>query len=314
MNLPSHHARFVERGRGLAPLVTAVVHPCDRLALEGAIACANAGLIVPILVGNREKILSIARCASLDVEPYEIVTAAHSHAAAAAAADLARSGRAEALMKGSLHSDELLREVTRPDSGLHTERRISHAWIMDVPSYPEPLIITDGVVNVSPNLEQKRDIVQNAIDLAHALDIREVRVAVLSAIETVNTTIASTVHAAALSKMADRGQITGAIVDGPLALDDAVSAPAAAEKLLASPVAGRANVLMVPDFEAGNMLAKGLILLSGAAAAGIVLGSRVPLILTGRADGVAMRLASAAIALLLARQGSPLEKLAPKRD
>jgi phosphate acetyltransferase len=308
MNLLSHHASLVERCRGLSPLVTAVVHPCDVLALSGAVACANAGLIVPVLVGNKAKIDSLARSASLDIGAYEVVPAPHSHAAAAAGAELARTGRVEALMKGSLHSDELLHEVTRPDSGLHTERRISHAFVVDVPSYAEPLIITDAVVNVSPTLEQKRDIVQNAVELACALEIRDVRVAVLSAVETVNPAIPSTVDAAALSKMADRGQITGAIVDGPLALDDAVSVQAAVEKGLSSRVAGRANVLMVPDFESGNMLAKGLILLSGAAAAGIVLGARVPVILTGRADSAATRVASAAVALLLARHTPPANR------
>jgi phosphate acetyltransferase len=296
-----HHEDFVARCRGLPPLVTAVVHPCDRLALEGAVACAKAGLIVPLLVGNEEKIRAVARGASLSLDGYEIVTAPHSHAAAATAAELARAGRVEALMKGSLHSDELLHEVTKPDSGLHTQRRISHAWVMDVPAYPEPLIVTDAVVNVSPTLAQKRDIVQNAVDLARALDVREVRVAVLSAIETVNADIATTVEAAALSKMADRGQITGAIVDGPMALDDAIDAAAATEKGLFSPVAGRANVLVVPNFEAGNMLAKGLIQLSGGAAAGIVVGARVPILLTRRAGGIAARLASAAVAVLAVR-------------
>ncbi len=285
--------------------MTAVVHPCDVLALASAVACAKAGLIVPVLVGNKAKIESIASSASLDIAGFDVVTAAHSHAAAAAGAELARTGRVEALMKGSLHSDELLHEVTRPDSGLHTERRMSHAFVVDVPSYAEPLIITDAVVNVSPTLEQKRDIVQNAVVLAIALEIRDVRVAVLSAVETVNSAIPSTVDAAALSKMAERGQITGAKVDGPLALDDAVSGPAALEKGLSSPVAGCANVLVVPGFEAGNILAKGLILLSEAAAAGIVLGACVPVILAGRADSVATRVASAAVALLLARHSPP---------
>ncbi|HVA32613.1 MAG TPA: bifunctional enoyl-CoA hydratase/phosphate acetyltransferase, partial [Candidatus Baltobacteraceae bacterium] len=260
---------------------------------------AAAGLIDPVLVGNQSKIRSVARANALDVGSFEIVDAAHSHDAAAKSAALARSGGVRALMKGSLHSDELLREITRPDSGLHTERRISHAYVMDVPEYSSPLLISDAVVNVAPTLDEKRDIVQNAIDLARALDLGEVRVALLSAIETVNAKIASTIEAAALSKMADRGQLHGANVDGPLALDDALDASAAAEKGIASSVAGRANVLIVPDFESGNVLGKALILLARASAAGIVLGATVPVVLTSRADSVATHVASAAIARLL---------------
>jgi phosphotransacetylase len=299
-----HYARFLERCADCAPIVTAVVHPCDRLSLEGAIACARARLIAPVLVGNRAKIEAVAASASLDIGSYEIVTAEHSHEAASIAAGMAREGRVEALMKGSLHSDELLHAVTRPDSGLHTERRISHAYVMDIATHPEPLIITDAVVNVQPELDAKRDIVQNTIDLARALDFDGVRVAVLSAIETINPKIVSTIEAAALSKMADRGQIRGGIVDGPLALDDALSQAAADEKGIVSPCAGRANVLVVPDFESGNMLAKALILLAEACAAGIVLGARVPVILTSRADDASTRLASAAIALLLVRKAA----------
>jgi phosphotransacetylase len=307
----SKHQAVIERCRGLIPVKTAVVHPCDALSLEGALACVQAGLIQATLVGNERKIRAIALASRLDLGACEIVPAAHSHEAAAIAAQLARDGRVEALMKGSLHSDEFLHEVTRPDSGLHTERRISHAYVMDLASYPEALIVTDAVVNVLPDLEGKRDITQNAIDLARALGTADVRVAILSAIETVSAKIPSTVDAAALSKMADRGQIRGAAVDGPLAIDDALSEAVALEKGIRSRVAGIANVLVVPDFESGNMLAKALILLAGAAAAGIVLGARIPVILTGRADSVATRLASAAVALLLARQ--PAAAQAPEK-
>lgn len=298
----SHHQSLIARCAALQPLNTAVVHPCDNLSLEGALACADARLIDPVFVGNEQKIRGVAAAIGRDLTGYRLVTAAHSHEAAAIAAAMARDGKVEAIMKGSLHSDELLHEIARPDSGLHTDRRISHAYVVDLPSRVEPLIVTDAVVNVLPALDQKRDIAQNAIDLAVALEFDEVRVAVLSAIETVNARIPSTLDAAALAKMAGRGQLTGAIVDGPLALDDAVSEAAAAEKGIVSLVAGRANVLIVPDFESGNMLAKALILLAGASAAGIVLGARVPVILTGRADTTATRLASAAVALLLARK------------
>jgi phosphate acetyltransferase len=278
---------------------TAVVHPCDRIALESAIAAADAGTIVPVLVGNAAKIRSLAEREALKIERFEIVDAAHSHDAAARGAAMARSGDVAALMKGSLHSDEFLHEITKPDSGLHTERRISHAYVMDVPAYPQPLLITDAVVNVAPTLAEKRDIVRNAIEVARALDFGEVRVALLSAIETVNAKIVSTLEAAALAKMSERGQISGALVDGPLALDDAIDPAAASEKGIASPVAGRANVLCVPDFESGNMLAKALILLANAAAAGVVLGAGVPVILASRADSIATRVASTAIARLL---------------
>jgi phosphate acetyltransferase len=300
-----YHAGLIERCRGLLPMRTAVVHPCDRLALESAVAAARAGLIAPVLVGNATKIQTLARTASLDVRSFEIVDAEHSHDAAAKAAQLARSGSVQALMKGSLHSDEFLHEITRPDSGLHTQRRISHAYVVDVPGFAHPLILSDAAVNVDPNLDDKRDIAQNAIDLAHALAFDDVLVAVLSAAESVNGRIASTMDAAALSKMAQRGQIAGAIVDGPLALDDAIDEGAAVEKGIHSEVAGRANVLIVPNFEAGNILAKALILLAHASAAGIVLGARVPVILTSRADSVATHVASAAIARLLL-QASPV--------
>ena len=298
--------RLVERARCHPPAVTAVAHPCDESSLHGAIEAASLGLIVPILVGPRSKIADAAAAAGLPLDGLEIVDAVHSEDAAAKAVALVRQGRAEALMKGSLHTDELMGAVVARDTGLRTARRISHCFIMDVPSHEDALIVTDAAVNIEPTLEVKVDIVQNAIDLAHALGVDDVRVAILSAMETVNSKVASTLEAAALCKMADRGQITGAALDGPLALDNAISPEAAATKKIVSPVAGRANVLVVPDLEAGNMLAKSLSFLAGADAAGIVLGARVPIILTSRADSVLTRLASCAIALLLvaARRGA----------
>jgi phosphate acetyltransferase len=281
----------------------AIVHPCDKLALVSAVEATDAGLIVPVIVGNEGKVREVARAASIGIDSFEIVDAAHSHEAAGRAVELARNGSVQALMKGSLHSDELLHEVARPDSGLHTERRLSHAYVMEIATFSGPLLITDAVVNIAPGLDEKRDIVQNAIDLAHALGVEQVRVALLSAIESINGKITSTLDAAAISKMSDRGQIQGALVDGPLAIDDAISSPAAEEKGIVSPVAGLANVLVVPDFESGNMLAKALILLARASAAGIVLGARVPIVLTSRADSVPAHLASVAIACLLYAAG-----------
>ncbi len=295
------YADLLRRCDGLSPARTAVVHPCDELALEGAVAAARAGIIVPVLVGNEQKIRDVAREASLDISAYEIVSAAHSHAAAATAVQMARAGSVEALMKGSLHSDELLHEVTQPSSGLHTERRVSHAFLVDASGYPQPLVISDAVVNISPTLEEKRDIVCNAVDLAHAVGIADVRVALLAAVETVSSKIPSTIDAAALCKMAERGQIPEGLVDGPLALDDALSPAAAMEKKIHSPVAGRANVLIVPDIDAGNVLVKALSVLAHAALAGVVLGARVPIALASRADSVAVRIASAAVELLLVR-------------
>jgi phosphate acetyltransferase len=294
-----YHAALLERARALKPMRTGVVHPCDSTALKSAIAAAELGLIEPLLIGNAQKIRAVAEATGMDVGPYELVGAAHSHEAAATGAALARSGAIAALMKGSLHSDEFLHEITRPDSGLHTERRISHAYVMEVAAYRRPLVISDAVVNVDPTLDEKRDITANAIDLARALDFEDVRVAILSAIESVSARVQSTLDAAALAKMADRGQLHGALVDGPLALDDAIEPEAATEKGIASAVAGRANVLIVPNFESGNMLAKALILLAEAAAAGVVLGARLPLILASRADTVEMRVASTALARLL---------------
>jgi phosphotransacetylase/acyl dehydratase len=294
------YQQLIARCAGLEPIATAVVHPCDRVALEGAIGAAEARLIAPILVGPETKIRSLAAAEGIDIKNHQIIDAEHSHAAAVKAVALARAGKAEALMKGSLHTDELMHEVTAGETGLRTARRISHAFIMDVPSYADPIIITDAAINIFPSLEDKRDICQNAIDLAWALGIPEPKVAVLSAVETVTAKIPSTLEAAALAKMADRGQITGGLVDGPLAFDNAVSEEAAREKHIVSPVAGRANILLVPDLEAGNMLAKQLTFMVGADAAGIVLGARVPIILTSRADNLRTRLASAAVAVLLA--------------
>jgi len=294
------YQRLLELAQTLQPVVTAVAHPCDESSLSGAVDAAKLRLIKPILVGPKAKIEAVAKQSRLDITGYELVDAPHSHAAAAAAVELVRAGKAEALMKGSLHTDELMAEVVRKDTGLRTARRISHCFVMDVPGHPEALIISDAAVNIAPTLEDKVDIVQNAIDLARALRAPEVRVAILSAMETVNPKVPSTVEAAALCKMADRGQITGGILDGPLALDNAISPEAAQIKKIVSPVAGRANVLIVPDLEAGNMLAKSLSFLAGADCAGIVLGAKVPVILTSRADSVEARLASCAVATFVA--------------
>jgi phosphate acetyltransferase len=300
----SPHARYeqlIAACKDLPPTPTAVAHPCDQSSLEGALEAAKLGLIAPILVGPAERINAVAAELKLDLAGCEIVDAPHSHASAAKAVEQVRLGHAEALMKGSLHTDELMAEVVKRDTGLRTARRISHCFVMDVPGHDTPLIITDAAVNVAPTLEDKIDIVQNGIDLAHALGAPEVRVAIVSAMETVNPKIPSTVEAAALCKMADRKQITGAILDGPLALDNAISLEAAQVKKIDSAVAGRANVLVAPDLEAGNMLAKSLTFLAGADAAGIVLGTRVPVILTSRADSLLTRLASCAVAVLVAK-------------
>jgi phosphate acetyltransferase len=295
------YERLIAFCKTIAPTPTAVVHPCDQASLEGAIEAARLGLIAPILVGPRERIESVAASFGIDLAGVQIVDAPHSAAAAATAVQLVREGRAEALMKGSLHTDELMAAVVKRDTGLRTARRVSHCFVMDVPGHDEALIITDAAVNIAPTLEEKADILQNAIDLAHALRIEEVRVAILSAMETVNPKVPSTVEAAALCKMVDRHQITGALVDGPLALDNAIDLEAAKIKKIDSPVAGRANVLLVPDLEAGNMLAKSLSFLAGADAAGVVLGARVPIILTSRADSILTRLASCAVAALVAQ-------------
>ena len=292
--------RLIGVARKHPPMTTAVAHPCDAVSLESAIEGARLGLLKPILVGPRARILDVAAQAGLDISVFELVESLHSYDSAAKAVELVRAGRAEALMKGSLHTDELMGAVVARDTGIRTARRLSHCFVMDVPSHPEALIISDAAVNIAPTLEDKVDIVQNAIDLARALGNEKVRVAILSAMETVNPRVLSTIEAAALCKMADRGQITGAELDGPLALDNAISPEAAAIKHIVSPVAGRANVLIVPDLEAGNMLAKSLSFLAGADAAGIVLGARVPIILTSRADSLLTRLASCAVAVLVA--------------
>jgi len=294
------YRRLIERCKALPPTRTAVAHPCDESSLQAVMDAAKAGLIAPILVGPRARIEAVAKEHAIDISKLEIVDAPHSEASAAAAVALVREGRAEALMKGSLHTDELMGAVVRRDTGLRTARRISHCFIMDVPDYADALIITDAAVNIAPSLKDKVHIVQNAIDLARDLGLTEVRVAILSAMETVNPDVPSTLEAAALCKMADRGQITGGLLDGPLALDNAISPEAARIKKITSPVAGRANVLVVPDLEAGNMLAKNLSFLANADAAGIVLGARVPIILTSRADNVRTRMASCAVAALYA--------------
>ena len=281
---------------------TAVAHPCDESSLRGAVEAAEAGIIAPLLVGPAERIRAVAEKAGLNIAPYDIVDVAHSHDAAAEAVNLVRTGRAELLMKGSLHTDELMTEVMKRDTGLRTGRRVSHAFIMDVPTYPKPLIITDAAINIQPTLEDKIDIVQNAIDLVRALGIEQPKVAILSAVETVSPKIPSTIEAAALCKMAQRGQITGGLLEGPLALDNAISEEAARIKGIVSPVAGHADILVVPNLEAGNMLAKNLSFLANADAAGLVLGARVPIILTSRADSVMTRMASCAVAALYAHR------------
>jgi phosphate acetyltransferase len=292
--------RLVQAAQRLPPVKTAVVHPCDEISIEGAVEAAQLGLIDPILVGPPARIRDAAGLAKADISRFPLVESAHSHDSAAKAVELVREGKAEALMKGSLHTDELMGAVVARETGIRTARRISHCFVMDVPGHPDPLIITDAAVNIAPSLADKVDIVQNAIDLGHALGFPEVRVAIMSAMETVNPAVPSTIEAAALCKMAERGQITGGTLDGPLALDNAINPEAAAIKNIVSPVAGHANVLVVPDLEAGNMLAKSLSFLAGAAAAGIVLGARVPIILTSRADSVITRLASCAVASLVA--------------
>jgi len=294
-----HLHRLTEAAKKRPALRTAVVHPTDETSLKGVITAAEEGLIVPVLIGPEDKIRAIAEAANINLESYEIITTEHSHAAAIKAVAMARAGEVQALMKGSLHTDELMHAVVDKEKGLLTDRRMSHVFAFDVPTYAQPLFITDAAINVYPTLAQKRDIVQNAIDLAHALYIELPKVAILSAVETINPIIQSTLDAAALCKMADRGQITGAIVDGPLAFDNAVSSKAASIKGIKSPVAGQADILVVPDLEAGNMLAKQLEYLGNAQAAGITLGARVPIILTSRADDTITRLASCALAIMM---------------
>jgi phosphate acetyltransferase len=293
--------RLIEQCSALPPTPTAVAHPCDESSLEGAVEAARLKIIAPTLVGPAIKIRALAESCRLDISGLPIVDVPHSHAAAAKAVELVRIGQAEALMKGSLHTDELMGEVVSVQGGMRTGRRISHCFVMDVPALPHPIIVTDAAVNIAPTLEEKVDIIQNAIDLAVALGFRSPLVAILSAVEMVTPKVPSTVEAAALCKMAERGQITGGILDGPLALDNAINLSAAEIKQLHSPVAGHANILVVPDLEAGNMLAKSLSFLAGADAAGIVLGAKVPIILTSRADSLRSRIASCAVATLVAR-------------
>ena len=304
---------LIERCAELESVSTAVAHPCDESSLTAAVEAAEANLIRPILVGPQARIRAVAEQFGLDIAAYRVIDAPHSHAAAAKAVEIVREGQAETLMKGSLHTDELMGEVVRKDTGLRTERRISHVFIMDVPTYPKPLGVTDAAINIFPDLETKVDIVQNAIAMAQALGRDMPKVAILSAVETVTPKIPSTIDAAALCKMAERGQITGGLLDGPLAFDNAISKEAASVKGIRSEVAGDADILLVPDLEAGNMLAKQLSFLANADAAGVVLGARVPIILTSRADTVRARMASCAVAVLLAharRQQAAVPKAA----
>ena len=300
----SKHQKYenlIARCKALEPAPCAVAHPCDESSLRGAALAAEMGLLRPILVGPQARIAAVAAQAGLDIAAYERVDAPHSVASAEAAVRLAREGRAEMLMKGSLHTDELMAAVVRRETGLRTGRRISHCFIMDVPALDRVVVITDAAVNIFPTLEDKMHIVQNAIDLVRALGLEQPKVAILSAMETVNPQVPSTIEAAALCKMAERGQITGGLLDGPLALDNAIDLGAARIKKISSAVAGQADILVVPDLEAGNMLAKSLSFLADADGAGIVLGARVPIILTSRADSVPTRLASCAVAALFAQ-------------
>jgi phosphate acetyltransferase len=292
--------RLIARAQKVPAAKTVVVHPCDESSLRGPIEAAELGIIVPILVGPRAKIEANAAAHKIDISGCEIVDAAHSDDAAAKGVALIREGKGELLMKGSLHTDELMRAVTSSTTGLRTARRISHVFVMDVPTYPETLFITDAAINIFPDLDAKRDIIQNAIDLWVQVGLGKPRVAILSAVETVTSKIPSTIEAAALCKMADRGQITGGVLDGPLAFDNAIDPEAAQIKGIKSEVAGRAQILVVPDLEAGNMLAKNLSFLAKADSAGIVLGARVPVVLTSRADSVRSRMASCAVAVLYA--------------
>jgi len=292
--------RLIYACHALAPVRTVVAHPCDETSLRGAVEAAEAKIIKPVLVGPEARIRALAASFGLDLTGLQLVDTPHSHASAAKAVEIVRTGEVDALMKGSLHTDELMAGVVNKETGIRTARRISHVFIMDVPTYPKPLFITDAAVNIFPTLEDKVDIVQNAIELAQALGIKQPKVAILSAVETITSKIPSTIDAAALCKMADRDQIIGGLLDGPLALDNAIDRAAAAVKHIASPVAGDADILLVPNLEAGNMLAKELSFLANADAAGIVLGARVPIILTSRADNVRTRMASCAVAALYA--------------
>jgi phosphotransacetylase len=294
------YEQLLLRCSSLEAIPTAVAHPCDQTSLSGAVEAAEKGLIVPILVGPRAKILSTAESAGLDVRSIQIVDAPHSHASATKAVELLREAKAELLMKGSLHTDELMAAVVSRDGGLRTARRISHAFVMDVPTYHKVLIVTDGAINIAPTLEDKADICQNAIDLAVSLGREWPNVAILAAVETVTSKMPATIDAAALCKMAERGQIKGAHLEGPLAFDNAISKQAAKTKGIISDVAGDPDILLAPDLEAGNILAKQLTFLANADSAGLVLGARVPIILTSRADSVRSRIASCAVAMMAA--------------
>jgi phosphate acetyltransferase len=293
-------AKLIKKCEKVPPVLCAVVHPCDRDSLLGPLEAAARGLITPVLVGPVNKINAVAEKEGADISAYRIVDTEHSHAAASTAVAMARSGEVQALMKGSLHTDELMEAVVPSATGLRTARRVSHVFVLDVPSYPRLLLITDAAINIAPTAKDKADIIQNAIDLAVVLGIEQPKVAILAAVETVNPTMQATVDAAILCKMADRGQITGGILDGPLAFDNAVSLDAARTKKISSPVAGQADILVAPDLEAGNMLAKQLQYMAGADSAGIVLGTRVPIVLTSRADSIRTRMASTAVMALLA--------------
>ncbi|MDZ7589334.1 MAG: phosphate acetyltransferase [Rubrivivax sp.] len=303
MSIQKHekYQRLIERTRALSPIPCAVAHPCDESSLRGAVEAARMGLMRPLLVGPKVRIEALAAEFDLDLSGGELVDAPHSAGSAEIAVQLAREGKAEMLMKGSLHTDELMAAVVNRDTGLRTASRISHCFIMDVPAIDRVIIITDAAISIFPTLEDKIHIVQNAIDLAHALGVERPRVAILSAMETVNPKVPSTIEAAALCKMAERGQITGGVLDGPLALDNAIDLGAAQIKKITSAVAGLADILVVPDLEAGNMLAKSLSFMADADAAGIVLGARVPIVLTSRADSLETRLASCAVAALVAQ-------------
>ncbi|MBF0175795.1 MAG: bifunctional enoyl-CoA hydratase/phosphate acetyltransferase [Magnetococcales bacterium] len=281
------------------PITTAVVHPCDVESILSLVQAAQEGLINPILIGPERKIRETAEKAGQDISPFQLIPVVHSHNAAEKAVAMARAGQVEAIMKGSLHTDELMGEVVKKEIGLRTERRISHVFLMDIPKFPRPLLITDAAVNINPNLWTKRDICQNAINLAIDMGILNPRVAVLSAVETVNPEMPSTIEAAALSKMADRGQIVGGLVDGPFGYDNAINVEAAKTKGVKGPVAGNADILLVPNLEAGNILAKQLTYFAQAEGAGIVLGAKVPIILTSRSDNAHTRLASCAVAVRL---------------
>ena len=294
------YEKLLERCRGLEPIPTAVVHPCEATALTGAMEAAEKGLIDPILVGPFQKIDETAQTAGIKLGVPKIVDVPHSHAAAEKAVELVRDGRAEILMKGSLHTDELMAAIVDRATGLRTERRISHVFIMDVPTYHKVLVVTDAAINIAPTLEDKVDICQNAIDLVTSLGLKNPKVAILAAVETVTSKMPATIDAAAMCKMAERGQITGGILDGPLAFDNAISREAAITKGIRSEVAGDPDILLAPDLEAGNILAKQLSFLANAASAGMVLGARVPVILTSRADSVRTRIASCAVAMLVA--------------